>query len=138
MFSLVIGLSLLINGATVDNADAFSKFEIDPNYLTLIGISQGVYVGGKAIGGNVFGELNVKLDKVRELELAFVTAVANSAAWTGAGEAERVLKLAREKAAPTEYAAYRSAANEASELTGYVTGVPIEPQKIEPSLPATG
>lgn len=136
VFSLVVGISLLYNGATVADAESFSKFAIDKAYLTLIGLSQGVYVGGKVIGSNLFAELNQKLDEVRELELAFTTAVANSAAWSGASEPDRVMKLAREQCAPTEYLAYLSAATEASEIVGHLTGLLIEAPKVEPELPS--
>ncbi len=136
VFSLVVGISLLYNGATVADAESFSKFAIDKAYLTLIGLSQGVYVGGKLTGSNLFAELNQKLDEVRELELAFTTAIAKSAVWSGAAEPDRVMKLAREKCAPAEYAAYLSAATEASEIVGHITGLPIEAPKVEPELPS--
>ena len=46
------------------------------------------------------------------------------------------MALAREQIAPTEYAAYMSAANEASVIVEHVTGVPVEAPKVEPRLPA--
>ena len=59
---------------------------MDGHYLTLIGISQGVYVGGKLTGGNPIGELNKVLDQLRSLELAFTQAVATSEQWLRAQE----------------------------------------------------
>ncbi len=135
MFSLIVGISLLYNGAMVADPESFSNFAIDDAYLILIGISQSVYVGGKMIGSNLIGELNQKLDKVRELELAFTIAVAKSANWIAANAADRVMKLAREQCAVTEYAAYMSVATEASEIVAHLTGVPVDTSKVGPELP---
>jgi hypothetical protein len=135
VFSLIIGISLLYNGAMVADPESFSKVAIDDAYLTLIGISQGVYVGGKMIGSNLIGELNQKLDKVRELELACTTAVAKSASWIAADAADRVMKLAREQCAVSEYAAYMSAATEASEIVAHLTGISVDTSKVGPELP---
>lgn len=134
-FSLVVGLSLLFKGASASSAAAFTNFEIDQNYLALIGISQGVYVGGKVIGSNLYAELNRKLDDVRKLELAFTSAVAESTVWRDTIETDRNIKLAAEKIATKEYTAYKSAAAEASEMVGSVTGVPVGARRVEPELP---
>ena len=135
-FSLVVGVALLFNGATAANPEAFSKFTIDGAYLALIGISQGAYVGGKYVGGNLFRELNTKLDKVRSLERSFATAVVNSAAWKGKGAQDRTMELARETCAPSEHTAYMSDATEAAEIVGNMTGNVIGPGDIQPALPA--
>lgn len=136
-FSLIVGISLFYNGVTAANAAAFSDFKINEAYLTLIGMSQGVYVGGKLLGANLFAELNTKLDKVRSLELAFTTAVAKSPDWVGAAASDRVIKLAREKCALIEYTAYMSAATEAGEIVENLTGNKVEAAPIEPELPPT-
>lgn len=135
-FSLVVGVALLFNGATAANPEAFSKFTIDGAYLALIGISQGAYVGGKYVGGNLFRELNTKLDKVRSLERSFATAVVNSAAWKGKAAQDRTMELARETCAPSEHTAYMSDATEAAEIVGNMTGNVIGPGDIQPALPA--
>ena len=127
VFSLVIGISLLYNGATADKAADFSNFKIEDVYLGLIGLSQGVYVSGKVIGSNLFAELNKKLDLVRKLETEFTAAVANSEAWKESNESDgdKRLKLASEQCAPTEYATYMSAAGEAAEMVGHLTSNPV-------------
>jgi len=137
VFSAVVGMSLLISGAMVEQAADFSNFEIDTAYLTLIGISQGVYVGGKLTAPNVFAELNQKLDELRKLELTFTKTVADSAAWKNASGADREMVLARESCAPAEYADCISTATDAAELVRALTGVPVASDKIEPPLPAT-
>ena len=134
-FSLILGLSLLYNGATAENAVEISSFTIDEAYLALIGISQSAYVGGKYVSSNLFQELNVKLDKVRLLEISFTTAVANSDKWKDMPTHERDKKLACETCAQNEFIAYISAASEAAEIVGSMTGISIDPNKIQPSLP---
>lgn len=135
-FSLAVGLALLFNGATAVNAETFSNITIDETYLALIGLSQGAYVGGKYVGGNLFRELNAKLDKVRSLEVAFISAVANSTDWKSKPAPQRDMQLARETCAPTEYTAYMSGATEAAEIVGNMTGNRIDPTRIQPDLPS--
>jgi hypothetical protein len=137
VFSLIVGISLLVTGATATSPGAFSGFEVKDAYLALIGLSQGVYVGGKAIGSNLIAELNKKLDDVRKLETEFTSAVANSATWKGLAKADRTMKAASEQAKPTEYVAYMSAATEAAEIVGHVTGIPVAASSVEPELPVT-
>ena len=135
-FSIVVGIALLSIGYTAECAESFSSFEIDETYLFLIGISQTTYVGGKYVGGNLFQELNTKLDKVRTLEVDFTTAVTNSTKWKEVSEDDRNITLASQICAPSEYISYTSAAKEASEIIGSMTGVPIDPKYIEPNLPS--
>ena len=135
IFSAIVGVSLLYEGATIVEMEDFKNFSIDDAYLTLIGLSQGVYVGGKVTGANPVAELNTKLDKVRELELAFTTEVVKSPTWNSAAEADRIMQLAREQSAPSEYTAYMSAAKEAAEIVGSLTGNKIDATYIQPELP---
>ena len=134
-FSVVIGIALFFNGATAEDAEAFSGFTIGEAYLGLIGISQGAYVGGKYVGSNLYRELNTKLDKVRSLERAFIIAVANSDAWKNATPEQRNMELARGTCAVTEYVVYISAATEAAEIVWQMTGVPVHDAQIQPLLP---
>ena len=134
-FSLVVGISLLYSGATAATSAAFSAFEIDGVYLGIIGISQGAYVGGKYVGANLFAELNTKLDKVRSLELAFTTAVIKSDVWHKTDKSDRNMNVAREQCAREEYTAYMSAATEAGEIVGSMTGNVVDAARIQPELP---
>ena len=134
-FSLIVGIALLYNGATATSIAAFGNYSIDGPYLTLIGISQGVYVGGKLTGGNLIGDLDKKLGELRPLELAFNKAVANSADWLRAEPDKRTLKFAREEIAPNEYCEYVGAATVAATLVHELTGVVIPSEKIMPGLP---
>ena len=134
-FTLIVGFSLLYGGATAEDSKAFSKFSVGEGYLALIGMSQSVYVGGKLVGANLFAELNAKLDKVRQLELAFTTAVAKSAFWTSAAVEDRTMMLAREQCAPEEYTAYMGAATAAAEIVGSLTGNDVNDTQVQPALP---
>ena len=136
-FSLVVGIALLYVGATAGGVSELEKFSIGESYLTLIGISQGVYVGGKMVGGNPIRDLNRKLDEVRPLELSFSRAVAKSETWLRTDRENRTMALAREQIAPDEYSAYMTAATEAATLAQNLTGVPIKQAIIEPRLPDT-
>lgn len=133
-FSLVVGISLLIQGAAAEVGGA-ATIKIDATYLTLIGISQGVYVGGKVVWPNLINDINTKLDTLRKLEVAFQTAVAGSAAWTAAAAGERTVSLARE-IAPAEYNAYFAAASGAAEMVRESTGGNVITRDMtEPDLP---
>ena len=134
-FSLVVGIALLYNGATAASASEFSNFVVDETYLALIGISQGAYVGGKYVGSNLFRELNAKLDQVRSLETDFTSAVANSTQWKEKAAEDRTVKFAAETCAPSAYVTYMSAATEAAEIVGRMTGNPIDTARIQPALP---
>lgn len=135
IFSVIIGSSLLYEGITIANIQDFKNFSIDNTYLVLMGLSQGVYVGGKTVGANPIPELNTKLNKVRELELAFTTAVVKSSTWSDAAVGSRDMQLARAQCAPSEYTAYMSAAMEAAEIVGSLTGSKIDATYIQPELP---
>lgn len=131
-FSVVVGISLLYKGVVA--AESFESSSIDNSYLMLIGLSQGIYLGGKFVGSNPISELNASLDKVRKLELAFTTAVAKSATWNNAAVQNRDMKLARESV-PDGYTAYMSSATVAAEIVGSLTGNDVDAACILPELP---
>ena len=134
-FSLVVGISLLYSGATAKDSTALLNYEISNTYLGIIGLSQVTYVGSKYVGAHLFAELNNILDKVRTLELAFTTKVLKSDVWFEASNQDRIMNLAREQCAPDEYLAYISAATEASEIVGNMTGNIVGDNEIQPDLP---
>ena len=135
VFSVVVGMSLLYSGATAAHAEAFSSFAIGNAYLTLIGISQGVYVGGKAIGGNLVADLDAKLTELRSLEQQFQIAVAKSSVWRDADASARTPQLAAEQAAPDQYLAYAGAAEIAAAMVGQLTGTRPADDLVQPQLP---
>lgn len=71
IFSLVVGVSLFKNGVT---ATDLSSFEIPQSMLTLLGLSQAVYIGGKLVATPTIKDLDDALTKLREYETAFIEA----------------------------------------------------------------
>lgn len=132
-FSIVIGVALLIWGVTGTAAE-FKDIKIPAAYLILLGISQGVYVGGKAVVPSTIAELNGKLTKLRELELAYKTKVSSSAAWSATTGGTLTVETAKNEA-PDEYTVYISAAEVAAVMVGEQTGNPIARPTYEPDLP---
>lgn len=131
-FSLVVGFSLLYAGVT--EATSLATVSIDDSYLILIGLSQGVYVGGKFVGADPIAELNTLLDKLRKLELNFTKAVAKVDGWDSDVERSRLMQVVSE-IATDEYAAYMSEAMLAAVLVESLTGNNIEEASIQPGLP---
>lgn len=131
-FSLVVGFSLLYAGVT--EATSLATVSIDDSYLILIGLSQGVYVGGKFVGADPIAELNTLLDKLRKLELNFTKAVAKVDGWDSDVERSSLMQVASE-IATNEYAAYMSEAMLAAVLVESLTGNNIEEASIRPGLP---
>lgn len=133
VFSVVIGMALIWFAAYGEDVGDLSNFNIPGAYLSLIGLSQVVYVGGKAVGPATRGELGKKLNEVRSLETEFVKAV--DRAWAASDPAEgRNLEGAR-AAAPEEYRAYRLRAEEAATMVGACIGGAVVETSIEPSIP---
>lgn len=62
VFSLVVGMSLLFTGLF-----GLSSFELSPALLGLLGISQTIYVGGKAVSRPQISELNKKITELRNM-----------------------------------------------------------------------
>lgn len=133
VFSVAIGAALIYFAAHGEKVGDLSNFDIPGAYLSLIGLSQAVYVGGKAIGPATRGELGAKLNEVRRLETEFVKAVDKS--WAESDPAgERNLNTAR-AAAPEAYRAYRLRAEEAATMVGACIGGTVGEANIEPSFP---
>ena len=132
-FSFVVGVALIYFAAHGADASDFAKFEIPGAYLSLIGLSQVAYVGGKAIGPGTVGEMNRKLNEVRGLETDFVQTVEMEWSQVKSGE-DRSLAAAR-TAAPDKYRAYRMRAEEAATMVGERTGQPVSDVSIEPTIP---
>lgn len=131
-FSLVVGATLFIEGIATTNG-----ITIPEAYLTLIGISQGAYVGGKFTTKNSFQQLNIKLDAVRDAELALKKRLVVEKAWkdaSGSKESDELPKLAREHAGE-EYIKYEQIVEEASYLVTDMTGCAVEKSMLKLSLP---
>ena len=134
VFSLVVGAALIYFAASSGAvAQDFSAYEIPAEYLGLIGLSQVVYIGGKAVGPNTKGDFDAKLNEVRSLETTFVQAVARM--WNESGTtADRTIDGAK-AAAVDEYNAYRLRAEEAATMVGECIGTTVNEESIEPAIP---
>ena len=133
VFSVVIGVALIYFAAYGEDVGDLSNFDIPGAYLSLIGLSQVVYVGGKAVAPATKGELGKKLNEVRSLETEFVKAVER--AWAASDPAgKQNLKTAR-AAAPEQYRAYRLRAEEAATMLDACIGGAVDETSIEPRIP---
>ena len=133
VFSLLVGVALVYFAAHGADVADTSEFRIPGAYLSLIGLSQVAYVGGKAVGPSTVGDLNKKLTEVRGQEREFVKAV--EAAWSKLdSSAARSLEAAR-GAAPEKYRDYRMLAEQAATMVGERTGNPVSDANTEPTIP---
>lgn len=140
-FTVIIGVALFLEGIGLDadSAGAFT-FSIGQTYLALIGVSQGVYIGGKVSQKDDLKQLDRKLDQVREKEQAFGMAVSDHADWkatsgTLAGGDSRPLFDLACKCAPTEYSDFLYVSKEAANLVRGLTGKAIPESAMRPLLP---
>lgn len=115
-FSIVVGVSLLISGIT-----GLAEFEIPETLLGLLGLSQVVYVGGKAVSTPAFGELDEKITKLRAAEHKILDKLARDDEWRGMKSEERTTDAARDKA-PVEYHEYINEADEGAHMTAVLFG----------------
>ncbi len=134
VFSLAVGAALIYFAAYgADVQGGLSSFEIPGEYLSLIGLSQVAYIGGKAVKPGVKADLDKKLNELRTLETDFVKAVEKS--WSAPGSSDaRSLETAR-AAAPEEYRAYKMRAEEVASMVGVCTGNAVSGSSIEPTIP---
>lgn len=142
-FTLFIVVALLWQGISVEIPPNTFEFSVGQTYLTLIGASQALYVGGKFSQKDSIKQLDVKLDEVREKERAFRLAVSISKDWQEKSRSlethpKELLNLAQ-VCAPDTYCEFMYVAEEASNLVnGFWTSPPREKKPIHPSLPPLG
>ncbi len=113
-------------------------FEVPTNVLGLIALSQGVYIGGKAVGPTTIAELEKKISELRELERSFATAV--GATWK---EKAPTAAMAKDpsKVAPEEFNRYMAAVRPAAEIVREVVGSDlsvITHAQMLPTMPTYG
>jgi hypothetical protein len=106
IFSLVVAVALISTTWT-----GLARFEIPDQLLTLLGLSQAIYVGGKAVEKSAFGELDQKISALRAHEKKYQEAVAaESAAPDEPGKAEAIRR------ANTERDAFKTEAGQAADM----------------------
>ncbi|MDR3631985.1 MAG: hypothetical protein P4L42_16825 [Desulfocapsaceae bacterium] len=104
-FSFLVGVALLKS-----DISTLATFHIPQNLLALLGLSNGVYVVGKAISPNSIGELDDKLEALRAAESAWISQVADTVKDCPKEEKQqKAIGLA-----PDKYQAYIGTAREAA------------------------
>ena len=139
-FSLIVGAALV--GATFREGATLETFTISGSMLGVLGLSQVVYLGGKAAGPPTNEDLNTALTEVRRLEIAFIKAVTEkweteppSAADVGTQDKALAKAIA---AAPAAYNEYIAAAENAARLVQERIGAPEPTENTAPSIPRIG
>lgn len=127
LFSLVVTIGLLTTSMT-----GLTTFTVPDTLLQVLGLSQVVYIGGKAASPNSYNDLDKKVKELQRLEMAFLKAVAE--AWKQAPPTGNKTLTEAKKAAPIDYAAYLKAAKEGVAMFESLLNLTVEDSKLEPDL----
>ncbi len=130
--NFIVGVALVVAGVTGTETDSLKNFAIPENLLGLLGLSQAINVGGKAIGPATNADLDAQLNKLRQLEQDFVAAVANEWMKTRPSPTDMAAAI---KAAPAEYNAYLTTARQTAVMVQERTGAAHPPTNVDPELP---
>lgn len=136
-FSLVVAYSLV-----TAEADKLATFAIPDNLKALLGLSNVVYIAGKAITPNSVGELDKKVEELRGVETAWLGSAAGLDSVKLAVSQQAKLQAAV-AAAPDKYQAYLTTAREVARMLKSIYGAdgtkfeqePISDQDLMPTLP---
>ncbi len=125
--SLVVAIALIAS-----DLGELASFDLPDNILALLGLSNAVFIGGKAVAPPSFGELDQKVVQVREAEQAWRTATAEEEAEAAAHTPDAgALQQAKARTAERE-AAYLAAAREAARMLKSLFGAEGTKFKGEP------
>ncbi len=120
-FQLLVVSVLVAAGLATSDLDKLAEFKIPEGLLPLLGLSNVVYIGGKAATPNSITELNALLVKVRAAEQALLAEQAVTAAAAGvANDAARLAAV--QAAAPVLYQEYIARAREAARSVKAIFG----------------
>ena len=120
-FQLVIVSIVVGAGLLGSDLMSLSKFTIPPNLLGLLGLSNAVYIAGKAVGTS-FAELNDTVAKLRAAEKEWVSKGVTSVVAIGSPPNQNTLDAAKE-AAPEQYKTYILLAREAARMLQAIYGM---------------
>ena len=124
VFSIVVAYALVTSGV-----DQLATFAIPANLKGLLGLSNVVYIGGKAITPNSVGQLDSKVTDLRNAELVWLGQVINSVK----SVQDPTAKLgAAMSAGPEKYQAYIGLAREAARMLKALYGAEGTKFKSEP------
>jgi hypothetical protein len=135
VFSIVVAYSLVTTGI-----DQLATFEIPANLKGLLGLSNVVYIGGKAISPNSVGELDLKLTDLRRAELDWLGQVINTVKPLPDQQTKLNAAIA---AAPERYQAYTGLARDVARMLKALYGAdgtkfkgePISDSDLMPAFP---
>jgi len=136
-FSLIVGVALI--GAAFKDGLTLEKFTLSASMLGVLGLSQVVYLGGKAISPPTNEDLNTALNNVRRLEVEFIKAVSDK--WEAVPPRAEEVDTEDKKmdkaiaTATTEYNEYLTAAENAARLVQERIGALKPTNNTAPSLP---
>jgi hypothetical protein len=120
-FQLVIVSIVVGAGLLGSDLMSLSKFTVPPNLLGLLGLSNAVYIAGKAVGTS-FAELNDTVAKLRAAEKEWVSKVVTSVVAIGSPPNQNTLEAAKE-VAPEQYKTYILLAREAARMLQAIYGM---------------
>lgn len=153
IFSAVVAFALL-RLALLDDIRELATFAIPQNLLVLLGLSNGVYIGGKTVAPKSWEELDRKLGEVRQAEkdwFAKLGLLRSPGAMPPGVITPAVMPVGDQEAkrdeavrkAPDRYAVYIAAAREAARMLKALFGAedtkfktePVEDHELMPRFP---
>jgi hypothetical protein len=120
IFSLVIGCALIFGGVA-----ELASFDIPPNVLAVLGLSQGVYIAGKLVTPTAVGALDKAITELRQLEAKLKMALEDSPGVKTCEEAKA--------SAPAGYSAYIEKAESVRDLFQSIKGDTGQVLRTEPN-----
>jgi len=126
IFSLTVGGALLMNGV-----NELASFTIPQTMLGILGLSQAVYIGGKAVSTSAVAELDDAVTSARKAEKDLTQPVP---AVAGAAPSDAVSLLAAERAKAAKHAEYLQKAGDAKVLFESLTERTITDDQLKPSV----
>jgi hypothetical protein len=126
LFTAAVGLALFIGGVS-----QLASFTVPQNILGILGLSQVVYIAGKLVSSGNAGQLNAVVTDLRNAESDLRDAVHTTP--TSSGTPAGAVP-APNHAVNRATAVYLEKAKGAARLFTDVTGRPIDPAKLQPSV----
>lgn len=134
-FSLLVGLAILTS-----DLNALATFTLPPNILALLGLSNVVYIAGKAVTPSSIGELDQKVRALRDAEKDWISQVITATTPLSDQPAKRQTAM---KTAPDKYQSYIMFARETARMLKSLYGAagtkftaePITDDELMPAFP---
>ncbi|TAK47204.1 MAG: hypothetical protein EPO23_12225 [Xanthobacteraceae bacterium] len=124
VFAIVVGFTMIAGGFT-----QLSAFTIPETILSIVGLSQAVYIGGKLVVPTETKDLNAALDDLRDREKKFRDA-ATSVKKAPVATLQEAITLA----GPNAYDAFLDRARDVSALFTSQTNIAVASTALEPSF----